>query len=132
MPLLVILIPRFGLIGAAMATMIPCFIVVTVLGYMYWRIFKPQLKPKEILLVLASFAILAAIVSFIPVSGKLLTVLVLIVAALIYIIVLTLMRLLTVEDANILFRALPRNKLTTGLFLWNRKVILRLNNLFYK
>lgn len=98
--LLYFLVPRYGLVGAASATTIACFIG---LIPMLWMSFRYKISLGFDPRMLFSWGILAALLYFYPYyNGQIRTVLALLLAGLVYIVSLRVFRLLKKEDVAII------------------------------
>jgi len=124
--LLAVLVPNFGLVGAAAATSIACLfgaIWLTVKIAVLYQL-KPQLG--QIVKLLLTLAITGLSLFLIPHSGRILTVLDVVLVSMIYLFLLVVLRLLRVSDIDILRSALPQNSLILAPVRVLKKLIVRL------
>ena len=124
---LVVLVPRFGLVGAAASTAIAC------LSAMVWLLSRLaniyQLKPKnsQIAKLILALAVTGLFLSFFPHSSRILTVLDCVLAGIIYLSLLIVLRLVREDDVDILRNALPHNRLVEAVTNGVKKVIVKFN-----
>lgn len=114
--LLYLLVPRYGLVGAASATTIACFAGLTPL---LWKGFQYKLGLNFDPRILFSYGILAALLYFFPYyDGRIQTVLAMLLAGLVYLASLVLFRLITREDVEIILSGIfPKKNFITKRLL---------------
>lgn len=108
--LLTLLVPFYGVVGAALSTTIACFFGLIVLAVTYIKNYGLDVKTIDILKIIISFVILGLVLVLFPHPTRILTIIDLLVSGGIYLIVLVLLGLFTEEDLDILLEALPKNK----------------------
>ncbi len=107
---LALLVPSYGIIGAATSTTIACAFGFAVLAIQYIRIYRYKLDHIAIIKTLVSFCILISLFEILPHPSILLFICDLILSAIIYFVVLAVFNLLTQEDVSIFFSGLPAKK----------------------
>jgi len=124
--LLYLLIPRYGIIGTATATTIACFAGFSLLLVRSIQTGKFRFRVGSLRVVIA-YVILGAFVYLFPHTTRLLTVINLILGGLIYLISLTLLRILAERDTEILWSSLPSNRFLDRIEMNFKKAIVLLN-----
>lgn len=114
--LLYLLVPRYGLIGAASATTIACFVGLIPL---LWKSYRYKLGLSFNHRMIFSYGLLAVLLYFFPYyNGRIQTVLVMLAAGLAYLVSLVLFRLITREDMRIMLSGIfPRENFITKRLL---------------
>jgi len=106
--LLYLLVPRYGLVGAASATTIACFVGLIPL---LWKGYQYKLGLSFDPRMLFSYGILAALLYFFPYyDGRIQTVLAMLLAGLVYVASLVLFRFITKEDVEIILSGIFRKE----------------------
>ncbi|MBI4286097.1 MAG: polysaccharide biosynthesis protein [Chloroflexi bacterium] len=126
--LLPVLIPRFGITGAAGAAAIAAFVSLSILGYVYQQMFGLKVKVRGVLSMLVAMGVLGALLWLLPAPGRLVTLANIVGAGLIYVLVLMILKLFKEQDADILLGALPDNVFLKSCGLLMRRMVVRLNN----
>lgn len=129
--LLYFLAPLFGITGAALATTLACFLGLLLLAANYIRRYEVHFKP-EMGKVFVGFAILSGFLYLFPHSTKLLTLIDLALAAIIYLTSLALLKVLVERDIEILVSALPANKFVDRIGLGLKRIVIILNRAILK
>jgi stage V sporulation protein B len=124
---LVGLVPKWGLVGGAAATTIACFLGLCYLLTMYLNVYRPSIKPIQILKLIVALGVPGYLLfSFMP-EGRLLIVVSLILVAIIYYILLLLLRLIDERDVEIVGGALPQSNITSAIVAGTKRLTIRLN-----
>ena len=124
---LVVLIPKWGLVGAAAATTIACFLGFFYLLTKYLSIHRPIIEPIQILKSIAALGIPGCLLFFFMTEGRLLTVISLILAAILYVFLLPLLGLIKEKDVDILSGALPPSRITSAVITRVKRLVIKLN-----
>jgi len=108
--LLILLVPTYGIVGAALSTTIACLVGLASLAIVYVGINSPDVKRSDIFKVLLSFTAMGLVLVLFPHSTRILTIVDILVSGGVYLAVIMLFGLVTEEDFDILFGALPKNR----------------------
>lgn len=124
--LLFILIPVMGIVGAALATLLACLGGTIGLGYYYWKTYGIEIKISA----LTSLLMFSLLLYLLPFNSRLEIIASLVIAFGAYMFLLTVFKLLKVEDLYILMEALPAHPLTLTITGNIKSLVYHLNNLF--
>ncbi len=124
--LLAILVPQFGLVGAAAATSIACLFGAIWLMVRLTVLYQLKPQPRQIAKLVLTLAITGLSLFLIPHSGRILTTLDIVMVSMIYLFLTIVLRLLRVSDIDILRSALPQNSLVLAPVRILRNLMVRL------
>jgi len=124
---LVGLIPKWGLVGSAVATTIACFLGLCYLLTKYLSMHRPIIEPIQILKSIVALGIPGCFWFFFMTEGRLLTVISLILAAVLYVFLLPLLGLIKEKDVDILSGALPPSRITSAVITRVKRLVIKLN-----
>jgi O-antigen/teichoic acid export membrane protein len=99
---LVILVPKYGILGAAASTTIACIIGFLGLAGAYWKYGFIKFDLNKILNILISYILFGALVFILPHVTKLLTIVDLLISSILYVLFLFLLRLLNNQDIKMI------------------------------
>lgn len=99
---LVILVPKYGILGAAASTTIACIIGFLGLAGAYWKYEFIKFDLNKILNILISYILFGALVFILPHDTKLLTIVDLLISSILYVLFLFLLRLLNDQDIKMI------------------------------
>lgn len=99
---LVLLVPRYGILGAAASTTIACIIGFLGLTGAYLKYGFLEFDLNKVLKILISFILFGALVFILPHDTKLLTIVDLLISSILYVLVLFFLRLLKDEDIKMI------------------------------
>ncbi|ABE53088.1 flippase [Methanococcoides burtonii] len=125
--LLILLVPSYGIVGAAASTTIACSIGCTVMAGLYVHTYKLKLDHLAMVKTLVSFCILLLVLYTLPHTGLFPLVGSLTLSGIVYLVVLASFRLLTEEDASIFLAGMPNHKAVTPIAEMISRVIKKLN-----
>ncbi|WP_135611756.1 flippase [Methanococcoides sp. AM1] len=125
--LLVVLVPSYGIVGAAGSTAIACSIGCIVLAGLYVHTYKLKINHLTIVKVLVSFCILLLVLYTLPHTGLFPLVGSMTLSGIIYLVVLASFGLLTEEDTSIFLAGMPNHKAITPIAEMTSRVIRKLN-----
>ena len=126
---LVLLIPRWGLVGGATATTIACFLGFAYLFLLYMNMNQLKYRMTYIIKLIVSTGIPGGLLFLISPEAKLVTIASLLLGALIYIFLLAALKLVSGEDVDILKSAWPRLGFVNPVLSLVQRIIIRLNRL---
>ena len=121
--LLFILIPRLELVGAALATLIACFCSTVWLGVRYIRMYQLKIRARQVMYLVLAFGLTAVFIYFFPHQTRLLTIVVFVLAAILYLFLVIVFGLVNEGDLDILSSALPRNKIIEKVTYWLKRLL---------
>ncbi|MDY6931897.1 MAG: flippase [Halobacteriota archaeon] len=108
--LLILLVPVYGIIGAALSTTIACLVGLVSLTLVYVGKYRPEIDKNDVLKILLSFTIMGFVILNTPHYTRILTLVDVVVSGGVYLAIIMLLGLITKEDLDILFGALPKNR----------------------
>ncbi|MDY6864652.1 MAG: flippase [Halobacteriota archaeon] len=108
--LLILLVPIFGIVGAALSTTIACLVGLVSLTLVYVGIYRPGMNKNDVFKVLLSFTLMGMTLLIFPHSTRIYTLLDVVVSGGVYLAIIMIFGLITKEDLDILFGALPKNR----------------------
>lgn len=126
---LVLLVPKLGLIGAAASTTIASFFSTTWLLLRYNKMYRLHFRASQVLSLVSAFTAAGAFLFLFPHVGRMLTVVDLILAAIIYLFLLMALRLINERDVRILSSALPQHRLVKIAVEKAARLVITLNNI---
>ncbi len=125
--LLYILVPRYGIAGAAMSTTISCALALCVLGLQYIQSYSTHLKPLNLGKIALASLLLVGFIALFPLQNKGLVLLCMVVGYALYVFTLIVLRFFQVDDAqSILSGILPSSN---KLHIMTVKVVSVLNGI---
>lgn len=127
--LLVILVPKMGIVGAAVSTTMACAFGLLMLSYSYLRFYDLRLDIKGGMLLIVAYLVLALFIILLPTYSRAETIVSIFVASFIYLSTLALLKLLREEDVARLCEALPRTTLVQKIVAHIAGIVRRVNGL---
>lgn len=124
---LVVLVPRFGLVGAAVSTVIASLAALVWLLSRFAHIYQVKPENGQIAKLILAFTVTGLFLFFFPHSSRILTVVDGVLAGIIYLSLLTVLGLVREDDVDILRNALPHNRLVEAASNSVKKVIVKFN-----
>lgn len=124
---LVVLVPRFGLVGAAASTVIAGLAALVWLLSRFAHIYQLKLRKGQTAKLILAFTVTGLFLFFFPHSSRILTVVDGVLAGIIYLSLLTVLGLIREDDVDILRNALPHNRLVEAASNSVKKVIVKFN-----
>ncbi|MBI9030493.1 flippase [bacterium] len=125
--LLIILVPSYGIVGAATSTTIACSIGCIVMATLYVHIYKLKLDHLAMVKTLLSFSVLLLVLHTLPHTDLFTLVGSLTLSGIIYVVALASFNLLTEEDASIFLAGMPNHKAITPIAEMISKIVRKLN-----
>ena len=127
--ILLVLVPRWGLVGGAVATTVSCFLGVLFLLTKYRALKRVKIQLVPILKFLMILGILGYVGFLIELENGIWMMVFLVIAAVMYVFLLLLLRLVDENDINIIGGILPSNKFTHTMITKVRSFAVRLNEI---